>query len=414
MSAVNRLTQVTQHLGAGNQTTKLGVKADNDVVIVAAVRTPIARARRGMFKDTPAEDLLAEALKGILQRTQVNPILVDDICVGTVLSPMGGATVARMAALYAGFPERTSLLTVNRQCSSGLQAVDHIVNAIRAGQIRIGIGAGMESMSLNYAQASLDPSEKLVEHAAARDCLLPMGITSENVAENFGITRAEQDQFAANSHVKALRAQQQGWFDEEIVPVTTQVVDKEGKKHTVTVSKDEGVRPGVTAESLAKIKPAFKANGTTHAGNASQVSDGAAAVLLMTRKTAQELQLPVLGKVITSTVVGVPPRVMGIGPVFAIPKACEQAGISVQDVDIYELNEAFASQASYSVQKLGINLDKVNPKGGAIALGHPLGCTGARQIATLLPELKRQKKKVGAVTMCIGSGMGMCTIIERE
>ncbi|KAJ1982286.1 3-ketoacyl-CoA thiolase with broad chain length specificity [Dimargaris xerosporica] len=415
MSAQNRLAQVSGHLTASPvPRSKIGAKSPEDVVIVTALRTPIARARRGQFKDTPPEDLLAEVLKAVVKRSHIDPAMVDDICVGNVLTPMGGATAARMAALYAGFPERTSVYTVNRQCSSGLQAVDNIAQAIATGAIDIGIGAGMESMTKHYAQANLEPSEKLCQVQAAADCLLPMGITSENVATDFGITREQQDQLAALSHARALKAQQEGRFDDELVPVTTTVLDKEGNRHQVTVTKDEGVRSGVTPASLGKLKPAFKADGSTHAGNASQVSDGAAAVLMMKRKMAEHLKLPVLGKVVSSAVAGVPPRVMGIGPAVAIPKACAMAGISTQDVDIYELNEAFASQATYCVQKLGLDMAKVNPKGGAIALGHPLGCTGARQIATLLPELKRQNKKIGAVTMCIGTGMGMCTIIERE
>ncbi|RKP34818.1 Thiolase, N-terminal domain-containing protein [Dimargaris cristalligena] len=417
MSNFSRVAQVAQHLAPVSKNlpaTRVGVKSDEDVVIVSALRTPITRARRGAFKDTPPEDLLAEVLKATLARTAIDPAMVDDVCVGTVLTPMGGATSARMACLYAGLPERSSTYTVNRQCSSGLQAVAAIAQAIQAGQIDVGIGAGMESMTKYYAQASFAPSEKLMEHEAAADCILPMGITSENVAEEFGITRDQQDQLAALSHARAAQAQKEGLFDSEIVPVTTQVLDKDGNAHTITVSKDEGVRVGTTPQSLAKLKAAFRENGTTHAGNASQVSDGAAAVLLMKRKTAQRLGLPVLAKLVSSAVAGVPPRVMGIGPAFAIPKACELAGINVQDVDIFELNEAFASQATYCIQKLGLDIKKVNPKGGAIALGHPLGCTGSRQIATLLPELKRQNKKIGAVTMCIGTGMGMCTIIERE
>lgn len=239
-------------------------------------------------------------------------------------------------------------------------------------------------------------------------------MTSENVAAKFNVSRAKQDALAASSHQKAANAQKNGWFNEEIVPVTVNVTDKEGNTKTITVTKDDGIRPDTTAESLGKLKPAFKENGTTTAGNASQVSDGAAAVLLMKRSKAQALRLPILGKFVSFAVAGVPPNIMGIGPAFAVPKALAIAGLRVQDIDIYELNEAFASQAVYSMEKLGIPESKVNPKGGAIALGHPLGCTGARQIATLLPELKRQGKKLGVCTMCIGTGMGAAAVIERE
>jgi len=239
-------------------------------------------------------------------------------------------------------------------------------------------------------------------------------ITSENVAAEFQVSREKQDAFAAESHRKADVAQKNGWFQEEIVPVEAIVTDEEGNEKVVLADRDDGVRPGTTAEKLGKLRPAFDDDGTTTAGNASQVSDGAAAVLLMKRKTAQKLNLPILGKYVTSAVVGVPPRIMGVGPAYAIPIAVQRAGITLDQVDIFEINEAFASQAVYSVEKLGIPAEKVNPKGGAIAFGHPLGCTGARQIATLLPELKRQGKKIGVTSMCIGSGMGMAAVFESE
>lgn len=239
-------------------------------------------------------------------------------------------------------------------------------------------------------------------------------ITSENVAAEFQVSREKQDAFAAESHRKADVAQKNGWFQEEIVPVEAIVTDEEGNEKVVLADRDDGVRPGTTAEKLGKLRPAFDDDGTTTAGNASQVSDGAAAVLLMKRKTAQKLNLPILGKYVTSAVVGVPPRIMGVGPAYAIPIAVQRAGITLDQVDIFEINEAFASQAVYSVEKLGIPAEKVNPKGGAIAFGHPLGCTGARQIATLMPELKRQRKKIGVTSMCIGSGMGMAAVFESE
>ncbi|CAO3671909.1 unnamed protein product [Rhizopus stolonifer] len=413
----SRLQQVSSHLAPSDQiANKVGVKSPEDIVIVGALRTAITRARKGGFKDTLPEEMLAGVLKGLIEQTKVDPAIVNDIVVGNVLPPGGGATNARMATLYAGFPENSAVNTVNRQCSSGLQAVVQVATAIQAGLIEVGIGAGVESMTKNYGAASLSAtSETIADNCpAAADCLLPMGITSENVAAEFNVTRNKQDAFAAESHRKAVEAQKNGWFKSEIVPLEAVVTDKDGKETKVVVDRDDGVRPGTSPETLAKLKPAFDENGSTTAGNASQVSDGAAAVLLMKRKTAQKYGLPIVGKYITSAVVGVPPKIMGVGPAYAIPVAVERAGLGLEDVDVYEINEAFASQAVYSVEKLGIPIEKVNPKGGAIAFGHPLGCTGARQIATLLPELKRQNKKVGVTSMCIGSGMGMAAVFESE
>ncbi|KAI7878195.1 thiolase [Lichtheimia hyalospora FSU 10163] len=413
----SRIQQVSSHLApSDNVANKIGVKSPEDVVIVSALRSAITRARKGPFAEALPEEILSGVFQGILKQSKINPALVNDIAVGNVLPAGGGATNARMAALHAGFPETTSVNTVNRQCSSGLQAVVQIATAIQAGLIEVGIGAGVESMTHNYGPQSLAPSsDKIAESCpAAADCLVPMGITSENVASDFGVTRQKQDAFAASSHTKAVEAQKNGWFKEEIVPLEATITDKDGNEKKVIVDRDDGVRPGTTAEKLAKLRPAFDEEGTTTAGNASQVSDGAAAVLLMKRKTAQKYGLPIVGKYITSAVVGVPPRIMGVGPAFAIPVAVERAGIKLEDVDIYEINEAFASQAVYSVEKLGVPFEKVNPKGGAIAFGHPLGCTGARQIATLLPELKRQGKKIGVTSMCIGTGMGMAAVFESE
>ncbi|KAI9145407.1 Thiolase, N-terminal domain-containing protein [Paraphysoderma sedebokerense] len=391
-------------------------KNADDVVIVSALRTPITRARKGGLKDTHQEEMLAAVLKATIERTGLNPALVQDIQVGNVLPPGGGATVARMSALYAGFPDTTAISTVNRQCSSGLQAVATIAHEIQAGMIDVGIGAGVESMTMNYGPVAMpqSTSDKVTAFQPAADCLLPMGITSENVAAQYSVDRKKQDQLAVISHQKAAKAQAQGLFDSEIVPVDTIWVDAEGNEKKVTIKKDDGVRANTTLEGLSKLKPAFSKTGTTTAGNASQVSDGAAAVLLMRRSVAQRLNMPIIGKFVNFAVVGVPPKIMGVGPAYAIPEALKKAGISVNDVDVYEINEAFASQAVYSIEKLGIPIEKVNPKGGAIALGHPLGCTGARQIATLLPELKRQNKKIGVCSMCIGTGMGAAAVIVRE
>ncbi|NWV99369.1 THIKB thiolase, partial [Machaerirhynchus nigripectus] len=298
-------------------------------------------------------------------------------------------------------------------------------------------------MSLRSANNPGDISSSMVDNPKARDCLIPMGITSENVAEKFGVSRKKQDAFALASQQNtaakhtatswlsaafvlpfnrnsvpvqgcvAAKAQQMGLFKTEIVPVKTTVADNDGNKKTITVHQDEGIRPSTTLEGLAKLKPAFKEDGSTTAGNASQVSDGAAAVLLAKRSKAAQLGLPVLGVLRSFAVVGVPPDVMGIGPAYAIPVAVEKAGLTLNDIDIYEINEAFASQAVYCVEKLGIPMEKVNPLGGAIALGHPLGCTGARQVVTLLNELKRRGKRAyGVVSMCIGTGMGAAAVFE--
>ncbi|NXI31873.1 THIKB thiolase, partial [Sterrhoptilus dennistouni] len=289
-------------------------------------------------------------------------------------------------------------------------------------------------MSLRSANNPGDISSNMMDNPKARDCLIPMGITSENVAEKFGVSRKKQDAFALASqqnspavhlqnivtfHIlfffltRAAKAQQMGLFKTEIVPVKTTVADNEGNKKPIIVHQDEGIRASTTLEGLAKLKPAFKEDGSTTAGNASQVSDGAAAVLLAKRSKAAQLGLPVLGVLRSFAVVGVPPDVMGIGPAYAIPVAVEKAGLTLNDIDIYEINEAFASQAVYCVEKLGIPMEKVNPLGGAIALGHPLGCTGARQVVTLLNELKRRGKRAyGVVSMCIGTGMGAAAVFE--
>lgn len=257
-------------------------------------------------------------------------------------------------------------------------------------------------------------SEKVFEHEKARVCLTPMGETSENVAEKFGINRQKQDEMAVESHRKASLAQKNGLFDSEIVPVKTILKNKEGEEKEVVISKDDGIRVETTMESLAKLKPAFKKGGTTTAGNSSQVSDGAACVMLARRSVAKKLGMPILAKFVDYSVKGCDPLIMGIGPAVAIPALLEKTNKKINDIDVWEINEAFASQATYSVEKLGIDYKKLNPKGGAIALGHPLGCTGSRQIATLLPELKRTGGKLGVVSMCIGTGMGAAALIESE
>ncbi|CAE7228771.1 ACAA1 [Symbiodinium sp. KB8] len=369
--------------------------SDDDVVVVSALRTAICKAKRGAFKDTSPDVLLSTVMRAVLDGSGFPAEELGDICVGNVLQPGGGAIMARIAQFSAGIPESVPLSSVNRQCRT----------------CHAGLGCGVESMS---KRSMTDPAnmpdvdfDELGRNQKAADCLLPMGITSENVAEKFGVDRATQDAFAAGSQARAAEAQQQGLFAAEIVPVHV-----EGAAEAVM--DDDGIRPGTTQEKLSKLRPAFKPDGTTTAGNSSQVSDGAAAVLVMRRWMAKKHGLPVLGVVRSYSVVGVDPSLMGIGPAVAIPEAINKAGISLEDVDIFEINEAFASQAAYCVKHLNVPAEKVNPLGGAIALGHPLGCTGARMVATLLHQMKRRKARYGVVSMCIGTGMGAAAVFEHE
>jgi len=415
VSASERLQAITaQVAGTGRQ--RLLAKYPDDIVITAALRTPMTRGKKGGFKDTQAADLLLGAFKALIQRSGIDPKLVEDIAVGSVLAAGGGATEFRAAALAAGFPTDTAVKALNRQCSSGLQACVDIANAIKAGTIDIGVGAGVESMTLNYGpQAVSEFSEKLEDFEEAANCKVPMGVLSEDMAKDKGITRASQDAFAANSFQKAVAAQKAGLFDQEIAPLTVEWTDpKSGDTKEITVSKDDGIREGITVESLGKIRAAFAADGTIHAGNASQISDGAAAVLLMKRSTAEKLGQKILGKFVQASIVGVPPLLMGVGPLAAIPVALRKTGITKDDVDIFEINEAFASQCLYCANELGIPHEKINPKGGAIAFGHPLGMTGARQVSTLLYELNRTGKKIGVTSMCVGTGMGMAAVWVAE
>ncbi|XP_061251917.1 3-ketoacyl-CoA thiolase, peroxisomal isoform X2 [Bos javanicus] len=315
-----------------------------DVVVVHGRRTAIGRSGRGGFKDTTPDELLSAVMTAVLQDVKLSPAQLGDICVGNVLQPGAGAIMARIAQFLSDIPETVPLSAVNRQCSSGLQAVASIAGGIRNGSYDIGMACGVESMSLADRGNPGNITSRLVEKEKARDCLIPMGITSENVAEQFGISREKQDTFALASQQKAARAQRQGCFQAEIVPVTTTVRDNKGTEQSITVAQDEGIRPNTTMEGLAKLKPAFKDGGSTTAGNSSQVSDGAAAILLARRSKAEELGLPILGVLRSYAVVGVPPDIMGIGPAYAIPVALQKAGLTVDDVDIFEINEAFASQ----------------------------------------------------------------------
>lgn len=395
----------------------MNYETDNaQVVVTCALRTPITKGGKGGFKDTQSADLLLGALKAVIERSGIDPSLVEDIAVGTVLAPGGGATEFRAAALAAGFPVTAAVKSLNRQCSSGLQACVDIANAIKSGMIEVGIGAGSESMSTQYGpNAVSELSETLESHKEAANCKVPMGVLSEQMAKDKKISRADQDAFAAKSFQKAVEAQKQGLFDEEIAPLTVKWTDpKTDEEKTITVSKDDGVREGITAESLGKIRAAFAKDGSIHAGNASQISDGAAAVLLMKRSTAERLGQKIIGKFVQASIVGVPPLLMGVGPAAAIPVVLEKTGLDKNEVDIYEINEAFASQCLFCINELGLDQKKINPKGGAIAFGHPLGVTGARQVSTLLTELRRTKQKIGVTSMCIGTGMGMAAVWVAE
>lgn len=432
--ALRRLTMLSHQVV--HPPSHFASRRDDDVLVLSVARTPICKARRGAFRETTPDVLLASVLAAAVERSGVPREAVGEIRVGNVL-PANGAVFARMAQFQAGFPYTVPIATVNRQCSSGLQAVADVAAAIRAGTYEIGIGAGVESMSSTPMDGAIPPFDQDAVSSCplAADCLTPMGITSEQVAAEYGISRVDQDKFAARSHALAARAQAAGRFNAEIVPVTL--------PDGVVVSRDEGIRPTTTPESLAKLKygasaactstrrergtheafpastlplprPAFQEGGTTTAGNSSQVSDGASAVLLASRRAADRLGLSTkaLGIFRAYAVAGVPPATMGIGPAVAIPAALDRAHLQRDDIGIFEINEAFASQAVYCARALAIPDAKLNPNGGAIALGHPLGCTGARQVATLLNEMHRSRQRFGVVSMCIGTGMGAAAVFE--
>uniref|UniRef100_A0A8C7SQB8 Acetyl-CoA acyltransferase 1 n=1 Tax=Oncorhynchus mykiss TaxID=8022 RepID=A0A8C7SQB8_ONCMY len=404
LSPPNTFKTHSDPIVSGAKCSALSASPD-DIVVVHGLRTAIGKAKKGSFKDTTPDELLSCVMTAVLVDVGLSPERLGDICVGNVLQPGAGALMARVAHFLSEFPETVPVYTVNRMCSSGLQALFNIAGAIRSGSYDMGLACGVESMSLRDAGEPGDVSSRLMDYEKARDCVIPMGITSENVAERFGVSREKQDAFAFSSQQKASQAQKQGIFDQEICPVTTKFVDEDGSERTVTVTKDDGIRPGTTLAGLTKLRGAFKPDGSTTAGNSSQVSDGAAAVLVGRRSVVESLSLPVLGVLKASAVVGVPPDVMGIGPAYAIPAALGQLQGFLQFVPVIGSREL--------EEKLGIPLEKVNPNGGAIALGHPLGCTGARQVVTLLNELKRRGRRAyGVVSMCIGTGMGAAAVFE--
>ncbi|HEU4596796.1 MAG TPA: acetyl-CoA C-acyltransferase [Pyrinomonadaceae bacterium] len=389
-----------------------------DAYIVAAVRTPVGKAPRGMFRNVRPDDMLAHVLKGAMAQVPgLDPHDIGDVIVGCAMPEAEqGMNVARASAIRAGLPVETSAMTINRFCSSGLQSIALAADRIRVGGADVIVAGGLETMSMiPMGGHIIRPNPYLVEHYP--DFYLNMGLATENVARKYEVSREEQDAFALRSHRRAAAAQDAGKFDDEVVPlnVTFEELDAKGKKtrREVKFEKDEGVRRDSTEESLAKLKPAFHLKGTITAGNASQMSDGAAAAIVMSDERARALNLKPLARFVAYATAGCPPEEMGIGPVYAIPKVLKMAGLKLEEIDVIELNEAFAAQSIAVIKTLGLDPERVNVNGGAIALGHPLGCTGAKLTATILRELERRGGRYGMVTMCVGGGMGAAGIFER-
>jgi len=386
-----------------------------EAVIVAGARTPIGKAKKGSLATVRPDDLGALVIKETLKRSGYEgPI--DDLIIGCAMPEAEqGMNVARNIGALAGLPDTIPAITVNRFCSSGLQSIAYAAERVMLGHSQVIIAGGIESMSMVPMMGNvIRPNAKLAEEAP--QYYMSMGHTAEEVAKKYGVTREEQDAFAVRSHERAAKAIAEGKFVDEIVPVEVEkhYVDENNKAQVkkLTFAMDEGVRVGTSVETLAKLRPAFSVTGSVTAGNASQTSDGAGAVLVMDREQAEKEGLQPLAKFLGFAVGGVPPEVMGIGPIVAVPKALKIAGLSIEDIDLWEINEAFASQSIQVVRELGIDLEKVNVNGGAIALGHPLGATGTILTIKLIHELKRQGKKYGVVTMCIGGGMGAAGVFE--
>ncbi len=389
-----------------------------EAVLVSAVRTPVGRAPKGALSTTRPDDLAALAMGGALDRVPgLNRAEIDDVILGCA-QPEGeqGWNIARFAALRAQLPVEVPGVTVNRLCASGLEAIVQADLRIRAGGDRVVVAGGVESMSLlPFGGLKPSPNPWLAEHYPAS--LITMGLTAERVARHYEVSREDQDAFALASHRKAVAAQNAGRFAEELIPVTvtTAVPGARAGKPVMTeqiFAADEGPRADTSTEALAKLKPAFHAQGTVTAGNASQTSDGAAAAVLMEAGRARELGIRPLGRLVAYAAAGCLPEEMGVGPLFAIPKALRRAGLTLDEIGLIELNEAFASQALAVIRELDLDPDRINVNGGAIALGHPLGCTGAKLTATLLSEMHRRQVRYGMVTMCIGGGMGAAGIFE--
>ncbi|MCS6952604.1 MAG: acetyl-CoA C-acyltransferase [Bryobacterales bacterium] len=388
-----------------------------EAVIVDCLRTAVGKAPRGSLRNSRPDDLAAAVVRALLERyPQVPQEEVDDVILGCAFPEAeSGMNMARNVALLAGLPDLVPGMTINRFCASGLQAIALAAERIRSGAAQIIVAGGSESMSLlPRAGHHFAPNPWLVDHRP--EIYLAMGLTAERLQRKYGISREDQDRFALRSHQNALKAQAEGKFDEEIVPfeIRTTALDNGRPKTSTTVfSKDEGPRADTSLEALAKLKPVFDVHGTVTAGNSSQTSDGAAAALVMAERKARELGLRPRARFVCYATAGVPPEIMGIGPVVAIPKALALAGLKLDDIGLIELNEAFAVQALAVIRLAGLDLERVNVNGGAIALGHPLGCTGAKLTATLLREMERRRVRYGMVTMCVGGGQGAAGIFER-
>ena len=388
-----------------------------EVVIVSSVRTPVGRAYKGTLRATRPDELAAVAIKGALDRVpQLDPKEIEDVILGCAMPEAEqGMNVARIASLRAGLPVEVSAVTINRFCSSGLQAIAMAAERIMSGGAEVMVAGGTESMTMipmGGNKISLNPW--LVDHYP--DAYLSMGLTAERVAERFGITREQCDAFSLRSHQKALAAIGAGKFEEETVAVPVSFTTPNGskpKRTEISFKVDEGPRADTSMEALGALKAAFHVKGVTTAGNSSQMSDGAAAAVVMSAERAKALGITPLARYVAFATAGYKPEEMGLGPVFAIPKALKLAGLKLSDIDVIELNEAFAAQSLAVVQEAGLDLERVNPNGGAIALGHPLGCTGAKLTASVIRELKRRKARYGMVTMCVGGGMGAAGIFEN-
>ncbi len=385
--------------------------------IVSTVRTAVGKAPRGALRYTRPDDLGAAAVRGALERI---PALVsnhiDDVIMGCAMPEAEqGYNLGRLIALRAGLPDSVSGCTVNRLCASGLQTIAMATQAIAWGQSDVIVAGGVESMSIiPMGGHQFSPSTELFAEMPA--AYIPMGLTAEKVADRFQVSRADQDAFALRSHQKALAAQASGRFKAEIVPITVRTTEYlDGQPHTqeLTFDTDEGPRADTSLDALAQLKPVFKVKGTVTAGTSSQMSDGAAATVVMGETTLHELGLQPLGRLLGFAVAGVPPEIMGIGPIAAIPKVLKQVGLTLADIGLIELNEAFAAQSLAVIRELGLNEEIVNVNGGAIALGHPLGCSGAKLTATLLHEMQRRGTRYGLVTMCVGGGMGAAGVFEN-
>ena len=390
-----------------------------EAVIVSAVRTAVGKAPKGTLRATRPDEMGAAVIREALARAEgVAAAEVEDVIMGCAMPEAEqGMNVARAAAIRAGLPVDTSAMTINRFCSSGLQSIAIAADRIRTGSAEVIVAGGLETMSLiPMGGHVIRPNPYLVEHYP--DFYLNMGLATENVARKYEVSREEQDAFSLRSHRRAAEAQDAGKFDDEIVPLTVALeeLDERGRKNRreLTFDRDEGVRRDTSEEGLAKLRPAFHAKGTITAGNASQMSDGAAAAVVMSGERAKGLGLRPLARFVAYATAGCPPEEMGIGPVHAIPKALKIAGLTLDQIDLIELNEAFAAQSLAVIKTLGLDPERVNVNGGAIALGHPLGCTGAKLTATALRELERRQGRYAMVTMCVGGGMGAAGIFERS